>query len=230
MSFKWIKVKQSPNCDSRFGNKIQCIVLHHWGADGQSFSGVCSWFANNASKVSAHYVVEDGKVAQCVSPIKNAWHAGSKYYNRISIGIECRPEHTAGDQKTAAELVCWIWKKYGVLPIKEHRQIASTACPGRWSAKKVYEDAMKLYKAGSSSSSGTASKPSSSGTSANRYQVKIKDLRIRSGAGTNYKMVGFIKPGVYTITEIRKGSGSKAGWGRLKSGAGWISLDYAKKI
>ena len=32
--------------------------------------------------------------------------------------------------------------------------------------------------------------------------------------------------GVYTIVEVKSGKGSTAGWGRLKSGAGWISLDY----
>ena len=32
--------------------------------------------------------------------------------------------------------------------------------------------------------------------------------------------------GVYTIVEVKSGKGSTAGWGRLKSGVGWISLDY----
>jgi hypothetical protein len=29
--------------------------------------------------------------------------------------------------------------------------------------------------------------------------------------------------------EVKAGQGSSAGWGKLKSGAGWISLDYVKK-
>ena len=36
--------------------------------------------------------------------------------------------------------------------------------------------------------------------------------------------------GVYTIMEVRSGKGSSAGWGRLKSGIGWISLDFVKRI
>ena len=36
--------------------------------------------------------------------------------------------------------------------------------------------------------------------------------------------------GVFTITQTKSGTGSKAGWGKLKSGEGWISLDYAKRI
>lgn len=36
--------------------------------------------------------------------------------------------------------------------------------------------------------------------------------------------------GVFTITEVKSGTGSTSGWGKLKSGAGWISLDYAKRV
>lgn len=65
------------------------------------------------------------------------------------------------------------------------------------------------------------------------YKVKVEanDLRIRTGPGTNYVHTNeFTGPGVFTIVEESAGKGSKKGWGRLKSGAGWISLDYAKKI
>ena len=58
--------------------------------------------------------------------------------------------------------------------------------------------------------------------------VKVTELRIRSGPGTNNASKGFIAPGVYTIVEEANGPGAKR-WGRLKSGAGWISLDYATK-
>lgn len=61
-------------------------------------------------------------------------------------------------------------------------------------------------------------------TSAFKVRVTIKDLYIRTGPGTNYGKKGFIKPGVYTIVETR------SGWGKLKSGAGWIYLAYAVKI
>lgn len=63
-----------------------------------------------------------------------------------------------------------------------------------------------------------------------KVRVKIKNLNIRSGAGSNYVSKGFIKPGVYTITETKTGKGSVKGWGKLKSGAGWISLDYAERL
>lgn len=64
------------------------------------------------------------------------------------------------------------------------------------------------------------------------YLVKItaNNLNIRAGAGTNYKYTGSITDhGVYTIVAEADGQGA-AKWGKLKSGAGWISLDYAKKL
>ena len=36
--------------------------------------------------------------------------------------------------------------------------------------------------------------------------------------------------GIFTIVEESPGEGSSKGWGKLKSGAGWISLDIASKI
>lgn len=64
------------------------------------------------------------------------------------------------------------------------------------------------------------------------YLVKITadNLNIRAGAGTNYKYTGSITDhGVYTIVAEADGQGATK-WGKLKSGAGWISLDYAKKL
>ena len=62
-------------------------------------------------------------------------------------------------------------------------------------------------------------------------KVSISDLNIRKGPGTDYDRTGkFTGIGVFTIVEVKSGKGSTAGWGRLKSGAGWINLDYAAKI
>lgn len=60
-----------------------------------------------------------------------------------------------------------------------------------------------------------------------RYTVKITAsvLNVRVGPGTSYAVFTSVKQNeVYTIVE------EKNGWGKLKSGAGWISLSYAKKM
>ena len=62
-------------------------------------------------------------------------------------------------------------------------------------------------------------------------RVKIEDLNIHKGAGTNTAKTGkYTGIGSFTILEVKSGKGSDAGWGRLKSGAGWISLDYCEKV
>ena len=74
--------------------------------------------------------------------------------------------------------------------------------------------------------------PYSSGTSTSKptfvpylVRVEAKVLNVRSGPGTNYKINAQIKKNeVYTIID------EKDGWGKLKSGIGWICLKYTKKV
>lgn len=61
----------------------------------------------------------------------------------------------------------------------------------------------------------------------NTYLVKINTpvLNVRSGPGTKYKVNTTVQKGdVYTIVEEQNH------WGKLKSGAGWISLAYTIKL
>lgn len=68
-------------------------------------------------------------------------------------------------------------------------------------------------------------------TSSFKVQISISDLNIRKGPGTNYVTTGkFTGKGVFTIVETKQGTGSAKGWGKLKSGAGWIALDFATRI
>ena len=73
---------------------------------------------------------------------------------------------------------------------------------------------------------GTTPTPAPTPAPACPYTVKVMvdELNIRSGPGTNYPIVGTIKDhGVYTIVQEQNG------WGKLKSGAGWICLQYTQK-
>lgn len=59
------------------------------------------------------------------------------------------------------------------------------------------------------------------------YKVKVTAdiLNVRTGASTSCKIATTVKKNeVYTIVDESKG------WGKLKSGAGWICLDYVKKV
>lgn len=64
-----------------------------------------------------------------------------------------------------------------------------------------------------------------------KIKVLASDLTIRKGAGEKYKAVGHIKDkGVYTIVKTKYNGPTP--WGKLKSGAGWISLvsKYVKRL
>ncbi len=63
-----------------------------------------------------------------------------------------------------------------------------------------------------------------------RVRTTADVLNIRKGPGTNYGTNGQIKgKGIYTIVDEAAGPGATK-WGKLKSGAGWISLDYVTKL
>ena len=56
-------------------------------------------------------------------------------------------------------------------------------------------------------------------------RITASALNVRASASTGSKINTVVhKNEVYTIVE------EKNGWGKLKSGAGWISLKYTKKV
>ncbi len=60
-------------------------------------------------------------------------------------------------------------------------------------------------------------------------KVSISDLNIRTGPGVNHSRVQFCPPGVYTIVAVSEGAGASM-WGKLKSGIGWLSLDFCRRL
>lgn len=62
-----------------------------------------------------------------------------------------------------------------------------------------------------------------------KVKVSIPNLNIRKGPGTDFPKTGqFTGKGVFTIVEKKEGKGSAEGWGKLKSGLGWISLHFCE--
>ena len=115
-----------------------------------------------------------------------------------------------------------------------HRWFAAKACPGDYLYNRHGEIAATVTARlnGGTAGQTTPTKPvtpSSSAVSPYLVRVKIDDLYIRTEASKESKDKGFIKPGVYTIVAEAAGPGATK-WGKLKSGAGWISLDYVTKL
>lgn len=88
----------------------------------------------------------------------------------------------------------------------------------------------KKHSTGNAGSAGTNEKKEVEEIPENKnkmpYTVKITAslLNVRAGAGTEHKINTCVKSGeVFTIVE------ESGGWGKLKSGAGWINLKYTAK-
>jgi hypothetical protein len=60
-------------------------------------------------------------------------------------------------------------------------------------------------------------------------KVSISDLNIRKGPGVNHSRIQFCPPGIYTIVAVSEGAGASM-WGKLKSGIGWLSLDFCLRL
>lgn len=135
MSYKYL-TQHDAVCFARGrgGRAVRFIVIHHWDdpAKNPTFEGTVSWFKNPNSWVSAHYVVEAGRVACMVNESDTAWHAGDGEVNLASIGIECNPRASQGDLQTLVELLADLKRRYPHAQIIGHKDVVSTGCPGRY--------------------------------------------------------------------------------------------------
>lgn len=90
---------------------------------------------------------------------------------------------------------------------------AKIACDKAGSAYSVFNESGKVVY------------PTKSTFSSYKVKITASALNVRNGAGTKHKINTTVKKGeIYTIVA------ESDGWGKLKSGAGWISLAYTKKV
>lgn len=93
------------------------------------------------------------------------------------------------------------------------------------SAVTKFQSANKLVADGIAGEKTIAALNKSNTQSSYVVRVTASVLNIRKGPGASYAACGQIKDkGTYTITEV------VGNWGKLKSGAGWICLDYTKRV
>ena len=245
--------KISPNKTSPRNHVIDTITIHC--VVGQcSVETLGNIFSPTSRKASSNYGIgPDGRIGMYVEEKDRSWCSSSASNDNRAITIECASDTTypyAINDKVYESLInlCTdICKRNNIKELKwkadksligqpdkqnmtVHRWFAATACPGDYIYNRLGDIADKVNaKLGVSTSTETPKKESKNESF--RVKVRVTDLNIRKGPGTNYAKTGkFTGVGVFTITEVKSGKGSTAGWGKLKSGAGWISLDYASKI
>ena len=163
---------------------------------------------------------------KAVQIIKDGGYATSLTYVEKLCSIIERWNLTQYDVKESGTAIAWYrvrktWEdsksQKGAFKILENAKKCADANPGY----KVFDASGKVVYAPLASAADVPF----------LVKVSITDLNIRTGPGTDHARTGkFTGIGVFTIVEVKSGKGSTAGWGRLKSGAGWISLDFAARI
>lgn len=250
MSYKLIQARSVSYGGTRALSSIKYIVIHYTGVNNDTALNECNYFKNsNTRSAGAHFFVDrTGACYQSIPLNRTAWSVGGfytkangagKYYNICtnanSVSIELcdllNKSMSSAQVIATKNLVAYIKSQCpNAKTIIRHWDVNGKLCPARMAGTNnaEWKNLLRQLPAGATTTT-PASKPTTSSGSF-KVKVTITDLNIRAGAGTNTSKRGKIKPGVYTIVETRKGAGSSAGWGRLKSGAGWISLDYAKRV
>lgn len=230
------------------GGERVCKITPHYMAAKWSGRQCADYFASTSRQASSNYCIGvNGDIAMSVDEDDRAWTSSSGWNDRKAITIECGNVSNATGEMTQAtwnslvSLCVDICKRYGFRltydgtrngSLTEHRMFASTDCPGQWLHARMGQLAKEVNARLDGTATGQSQSTSGqSQAAATGYLVKVTAsvLNIRKGPGTNYAVTGQIKDkGTYTIVAESSGTGASK-WGKLKSGAGWISLDYATK-
>lgn len=248
----------SPNHSGTRNHVIDTITIHC--VVGQcSAETLGNIFADANRQASSNYGVGyDGRIGLYVEEKNRSWCSSSSVNDNRAITIEVASDtydpYKVNDKAYNAliKLVADICKRNGIKKLKwstnknermnhlngcnmtVHRDYANKSCPGDYLYGKMGDIASKVNKllgASTTTATTTPAKPTSTAFKPYLVRVTADALNIRKGAGTNYKVTGCITGGgVYTIVDEKKGTGSTKGWGKLKSGAGWIALDWVKKL
>jgi hypothetical protein len=238
----------SPNRNSPRQRSIDRVTVHCFVGQVTAKRG-CEVFQPKSKQASCNYVVGcDGSIGLCVEEKDRSWCSSSRENDNRAITIEVASETyepyavTYAAYDALLRLLTDICKRYGKthliwfgdktqtlnytpkpheMVMTVHRWFANKSCPGTYlynlHGQIAQEVTRRLNEGGN-----TLFKPY-------LVRVKIPDLYIRKGPGTNYDNNGFCPVGAYTIIGEAQGQGATK-WGQLKSGAGWISLDYVEVI
>lgn len=214
---------------------IDTIVIHHNG--GLSDEGARStWYVSTGHGTSAHYQVTPDKIWGCVGEESVAYHAGNYEVNQRSIGIEHlnnrgEPDWTIAEEtyRNSARLIADICNRYN-LPINRetihpHQEFTATDCPGGIDIDRLIQMVLEL-----SGDIDNEEQVKQFSESDQVFLVRVvnDDLYLRTGPGVDYPDDGFCPLGTFTIIQVEEADGYT--WGLLKSGRGWIALDYTEEF
>ena len=253
-------VRLSPNHSGQRGMAIDRITPHCVAGQctaeglGEWFSKTSTQASSN------YGIDRDGRVGLYVEEKNRSWCTSSSANDQRAVTIECASDTSEPywmNEKVYAKLIelcadicrrngkkklLWFADKNKALSyspksdemlLTVHRWFANKSCPGNWLYARLGDLAYKVTEKLGDAGGKAGYEPMEAEPAVEApflVKVCIRDLNIRKGPGTDYDRVQLIPIGVYTIVEVKAGKGSAAGWGRLKSGIGWISLDFVRRI
>jgi len=250
--------KLSPNHSGKRTHKIDTITIHCM-AGNLSVESCGAIFAQKARKASSNYGIgSDGRIALYVDEKNCSWCSSKRANDQRAITIEVANTSAShpwpcSEKAYAAlvDLVTDICKRNGIKQLlwkgdksligqvdkqnmTVHRWFAAKACPGDWLYSRHAQIAAEVNKrlngtddGEAKAKAGTGSKPTAASPATfTPYMVRIRAavLNVRKGPSTACPITTQIRRGGYfTIV------GEENGWGKLKSGAGWIYLEYTER-
>lgn len=242
LTSQYLPASSSNYTQGRRGYKICKITPHHMA--GKLTAAQCAnIFKNPARQASSNYGIGyNGEIACYVDEENRAWTSSNRANDCQAITIEVANISTGGDWpiseaswNSLVSLCVDICKRYNFRleydgtpngSLTRHDMFVNTNCPGPYLGSRLPELARVVN---ARLDGGSTPEPTPSPTSGYTVKVTTNILNIRKGPGTNYGVSGQITDkGTYTIVAESDGSGASK-WGKLKSGAGWISLDYTSK-
>lgn len=185
-----------------------------------------SWCTSSSSNDQRAITIE------IASDTKHPYAMNEKAYNKL---IDLCTDICKRNGKTK---LLWFGNKTKSLSYKPkedemvitvHRWFANKACPGEWLYSRL-DDVADEVTARLSGKEKPKKKKEETKVNSDSYVARVtaKTLNVRKGPGVKYKVNTQVKKDeLYTIVDEKMNGKTK--WGKLKSGAGWISLQYTKK-
>ena len=223
--------KISPNRTSPRKKPIRKITIHHM-AGNLTVEQCGAVFAPTSRKASSNYGIgTDVRIGMYVEEKDRAWTSSSPDNDNQAVTIEVAnntfgPNWTVSDKAMASliDLCVDICKRNGIQRLNftgdktgnltMHCYFKSTLCPGPYLKSKFPYIASEVNKR-----LGAEATPEPF-----IVQITASSLNVRKGPGTSYAVAQTVRKGqVFTIVQ------QQGGWGKLKSGAGWISLRYTAR-
>ena len=241
--------KISPNKNSPRNHKIDTITIHCM-AGNMSIESCGNCFYPTSRKASSNYGIgSDGRIGMYVEEKDRSWCTSSASNDNRAITIEVANDggestgwHVSyAAYKSLIDLCVDICKRNGIKELKwkgdksligqvdkqnmtVHRWFANKSCPGDYLYNLHGKIAAEVNARLGVKESTTEESMKKEETNAVPFKVKVivSDLNYRSKPTMNGEVLGQTGKGIFTIVEVSNG------WGKLKSGAGWIYLENPK--